>query len=77
MRSFEELLKDHPRSTATIVLVKCLGVRMAMIARREVGIDEPKNCKKLIVYVEMDRCATDAFSGCDWLLTRKTNAQVS
>jgi formylmethanofuran dehydrogenase subunit E len=50
---------------------------MAMIARREVGIDEPKNCKKLIVYVEMDRCATDAFSGCDWLLTRKTNAQVS
>jgi formylmethanofuran dehydrogenase subunit E len=25
-----------------------------------VGIDEPKGCKKLIVYVETDRCATDA-----------------
>src|SRR6266545_2336166 len=37
-----------------------LGVRMAMAGCREVAIDEPKGCKKLVVYVEMDRCATDA-----------------
>lgn len=33
---------------------------MAMVGCREVGIDEPQGCKKLVVYVEMDRCATDA-----------------
>jgi formylmethanofuran dehydrogenase subunit E len=33
---------------------------MAMLGCREAGIDEPKGCKKLVVYVEMDRCATDA-----------------
>jgi formylmethanofuran dehydrogenase subunit E len=40
---------------------------MAMVGCREVGIDEPKGCKKLVVYVEMDRCATDAIqavTGC-------------
>jgi formylmethanofuran dehydrogenase subunit E len=31
-----------------------------MVGCREVEIDEPRGCKKLIVYVEMDRCATDA-----------------
>ncbi len=31
-----------------------------MIGCREVAIDEPRGCKKLLVYVEMDRCATDA-----------------
>lgn len=33
---------------------------MAMLGCREVAIDEPKGCKKLVVYVEIDRCATDA-----------------
>lgn len=33
---------------------------MAVVGCREVGIDEPKNCKKLVVYIEMDRCAADA-----------------
>ena len=44
-----------------------LGVRMAMAGCREVGLDEPKRTKKLIVYVEIDRCATDAIqavTGC-------------
>ena len=60
MRSFDELLKE----TSTIHGHQCagqiLGVRMAMLGCREVGIDEPRGCKKLIVYAEMDRCATDA-----------------
>ncbi|MDP2662669.1 MAG: formylmethanofuran dehydrogenase subunit E family protein, partial [Dehalococcoidia bacterium] len=37
-----------------------LGVRMAMAGCRELGIEEPKKTKQLIVYVEIDRCATDA-----------------
>jgi len=40
---------------------------MAMVGCREIRIEEPRGCKKLLVYVEMDRCATDtiqAVSGC-------------
>ncbi|MDO8688711.1 MAG: FmdE family protein [Dehalococcoidia bacterium] len=37
-----------------------LGVRMAMAGCRELGIQEPKKTKQLVVYVEIDRCATDA-----------------
>jgi formylmethanofuran dehydrogenase subunit E len=40
---------------------------MAMAGCRQLDIDEPKGCKKLIVYVEIDRCATDAIqavTGC-------------
>ena len=37
-----------------------LGVRMAMTGCRPVGIDDPKNTRDLIVYVEIDHCATDA-----------------
>src|SRR6187401_3413556 len=60
MRSFEELLKESSTIHGHHCAGQVLGVRMAMIGCREVGIDEPKNCKKLIVYAEMDRCATDA-----------------
>jgi len=60
MRSFEDLLKESSTIHGHHCSGQVLGVRMAMIGCREVGIDAPKNCKKLIVYVEMDRCATDA-----------------
>jgi formylmethanofuran dehydrogenase subunit E len=60
MRSFDELFRESSAIHGHHCAGQVLGVRMAMIGCREVGIDEPKNCKKLIVYVEMDRCATDA-----------------
>ena len=44
-----------------------LGVRMAMAGCRELGIDEPRGSKRLLVYVEIDRCAADAIgsvTGC-------------
>ncbi len=73
MRSLDELLREcsslHGHSCAGQVL----GARMAISGCREVGIDEPKGCKKLIVCVEMDRCATDAIqavTGCS--LGRRT-----
>ncbi|MGB9663114.1 MAG: FmdE family protein [Moorellaceae bacterium] len=37
-----------------------LGVRMARLGLRKLGIDDPLHYRDLIVYVEMDRCATDA-----------------
>jgi molybdopterin-guanine dinucleotide biosynthesis protein MobB len=73
MRSLDELLREcssiHGHSCAGQVL----GARMAITGCRELGIDEPKGCKKLIVCVEMDRCATDAIqavTGCS--LGRRT-----
>ena len=37
-----------------------LGVRLARLAMRYLGIEEPLVYKDLIVYVEMDRCVADA-----------------
>jgi formylmethanofuran dehydrogenase subunit E len=41
-----------------------LGTRMALLGCREIGIDDPRGVdrKKLIVWVEIDRCMTDAIS---------------
>ena len=60
MRTFEELLKESSAIHGHHCAGQVLGVRMAMVGCREVGIDEPKGCRKLVVYVEVDRCATDA-----------------
>ena len=38
-----------------------LGVRMAMLGLEKLGIDDPeKHRKRLLTFVEIDRCATDA-----------------
>jgi formylmethanofuran dehydrogenase subunit E len=39
-----------------------MGVRLARYGCRELGIDEPHSYRDLVVYVEMDRCASDAIS---------------
>ena len=60
MRSFDDLLKESSTIHGHHCAGQILGVRMAMLGCREVAIDEPCGCKKLIVYAEIDRCATDA-----------------
>ncbi|MFQ5695671.1 MAG: FmdE family protein [Terriglobia bacterium] len=38
-----------------------LGIRLAMLGLRTLGIDDPiKERKRLVTFVEIDRCATDA-----------------
>lgn len=38
-----------------------LGIRLALLGLRELGIDDPiKERKRLVTFVEIDRCATDA-----------------
>jgi formylmethanofuran dehydrogenase subunit E len=39
-----------------------LGVRMARYGCRELGVEDPPAYRDLVVYVEMDRCASDAVS---------------
>jgi formylmethanofuran dehydrogenase subunit E len=37
-----------------------MGVRLARYGCRELGIEDPRSYRDLVVYVEMDRCASDA-----------------
>ena len=67
--SFEELLEESTRIHGHICAGQVIGVRMAMIGLREIGISDPKGKqrKSLYVLVEIDRCATDAIqsvTGC-------------
>ena len=67
MLVFDELLKETAALHGHLCAGQVIGVRMAMIGCREIGIDEPKGSKKILVYVEIDRCATDAIravTGC-------------
>jgi formylmethanofuran dehydrogenase subunit E len=65
MESFETLLKGSARAHGHLCPGQVVGVRMAMEGCRLIGLDNPAELpqiKQLIVYVEMDRCATDAIS---------------
>lgn len=73
MRDLDELLRESATLHGHSCAGQVVGVRMAMIGCREIDIDEPKGCKKLVVCVEIDRCATDAIqavTGCS--LGRRT-----
>lgn len=73
MQSFDELLAQSSATHGHSCAGQVLGVRMAMAGCRAVGIDKPKGCKKLVVYIEIDRCATDAVqavTGCS--LSKRT-----
>jgi len=63
MRSLEELLDEAATMHRGCVCAgQVLGVRMAMLACRLLGISEPTQTKRLMVFVEVDRCATDAIA---------------
>ncbi len=66
---FDQLLSESVRIHGHLCAGQVLGVRMSMRGLREIGILDPKgkDRKSFIVYVEMDRCATDAIqsvTGC-------------
>ena len=59
---FEQLLTESVKIHGHLCAGQVLGVRMSMLGLREIGIEDPrgKDRKNIIVFVEMDRCATDA-----------------
>lgn len=65
---FEELLAESASVHGHVCPGQVLGVRMAILGCQELGIEKPKEeTKRMIVYVEIDRCATDAIqivTGC-------------
>jgi formylmethanofuran dehydrogenase subunit E len=67
MRDLSVLLEEAAVVHGHICPGQVLGVRMAAAGCQALGIDEPKGSKRLIVYVEIDRCAADAIgavTGC-------------
>ncbi len=63
MELFESLLKSSAAAHGHLCPGQAVGVRMAILGCKLIGLDEPKRLdqiKKLIVYVEMDRCTADA-----------------
>jgi formylmethanofuran dehydrogenase subunit E len=60
MKLFHELLETSAAAHGHLCPGQVVGVRMAMLGCRLIGLDEPTRrdqIKKLIVYVEMDRTA--------------------
>ena len=63
METFEVLLENSADAHGHLCPGQVVGVRMAMLGCRLIGLDAPRRrdqIKKLIVYVEMDRCTADA-----------------
>ena len=62
MKSLDEYLKDAERAHGHICAGQVLGVRMAMLGLVQLGIEDPqgKDRKRLVTFVEIDRCATDS-----------------
>jgi formylmethanofuran dehydrogenase subunit E len=66
---FLTLLDEAVKFHGHLCAGQIIGVRIAMLGLRELGITDPKGVdrKKLLVFVEIDRCATDAImvvTGC-------------
>lgn len=61
-QSLDELLEECGRLHGHLCAGQLLGVRMALLGCSLIGLDDPRgeDRKKLIVWVEIDRCMADA-----------------
>ena len=62
MKTLEQYLNDAAIAHGHLCAGQVLGVRMAMLGLRKLGIEDPqgKDRKRVVTFVEIDRCATDA-----------------
>jgi formylmethanofuran dehydrogenase subunit E len=61
MKSLDEYLELAAVAHGHICAGQVLGVRLAMLGLKELGIEDPiAERKRLVTYVEIDRCVTDA-----------------
>ena len=65
MPSLDELLQECEQLHGHMCAGQLLGARMALLGCDLIGIGDPRGAdrKKLIVWVEIDRCMADAVSG--------------
>jgi len=65
MQDFETLLEGSAEAHGHLCAGQVVGVRMAMLGCELIGLDEPSRMpqiKKIVVYIEIDRCAADAIA---------------
>src|ERR1700743_2923064 len=68
MQSFDALLREAEVAHGHLCAGQILGVRMAMLGCQRLGIEDPKGLgkpkerKRLVTFIEIDRCATDAIA---------------
>jgi len=62
MKNLQEYLDEAAVAHGHLCAGQVLGVRMAMLGLKKLGIEDPKgkDRKRLVTFVEIDRCATDA-----------------
>jgi formylmethanofuran dehydrogenase subunit E len=71
MLSLDALIREAEIAHGHLCAGQILGVRLAMLGLAQLGIEDPrgnkKDRKRLVTFVEIDRCATDAIgvvTGC-------------
>jgi formylmethanofuran dehydrogenase subunit E len=69
LKTLDQYLADAAVAHGHLCAGQVLGVRMAMCGLKKLGIEEPqgKDRKRIVTFVEIDRCATDAImvvTGC-------------
>ena len=64
MESLETLLEKAEVAHGHLCAGQILGVRMALLGLKQLEIEDPRGAdrKRLVIYVEIDRCATDAIA---------------
>src|SRR6202451_195825 len=64
MSTLDDLLEEAKIAHGHLCAGQVLGVRLAMLGCSRLGIGEPrgKDRKRLVTFVEIDRCATDAIA---------------
>jgi Formylmethanofuran dehydrogenase subunit E len=62
VKCLDEYLRDAEQAHGHLCAGQVLGVRLAMLGLQKLAIDDPhgKDRKRLVTFVEIDRCATDA-----------------
>ena len=67
MRTFREDLERSVEFHGHLCSGQCLGVRMAHMGMRLLGLDNERDTKKIMVYTECNRCPSDSIlisTGC-------------
>jgi formylmethanofuran dehydrogenase subunit E len=64
MQTFDALLHEAEVAHGHLCAGQILGVRMAMLGCERLGVGDPKGVdrKRLVTFIEIDRCATDAIA---------------
>ena len=64
MLSLDNYLREAEQAHGHLCAGQVLGVRMAMLGLEKLGVEDPrgKDRKRLVTFVEIDRCATDAIA---------------